>query len=592
MPTLYETSHAESEREDSAAEAGRVSRSAGAARRPGAPRNSRDPEESRRESAHSTNGNGFRFAPRNLSISKRLALGFSVFLAFLLGMAAAGYWGMSRTSAVTLELLRTDAYLEQSFSAAAQCAMELQRFEKDVLLNLEDRAKREKALENWRSAGQRLHERLGEIEKGPVSSQEKELLGSVRVALKNYEEGFQEFIAGSQVGRAFKATQASGSWNSTVNGLQFIDGLLRQAAAEHASRMWERGKVTESLMRQTSLLIFGVGLLGLVTGAGISTALTRSIVQPLGRAVDAAQRILKGDLACEMGADREDETGQLMDAVKQMAVEFRGNMDAMARNAQLLSTASEELNAVSQQMSANAEETSAQANVVSAASDQVDRNLQTVATGTEEMSASIKEIAKNASEAARVAHSAVGMAQKTNETVKKLGASSAEIGEVVKVITTIAQQTNLLALNATIEAARAGETGKGFAVVANEVKELSRATARATEDISRKIATIQTDTKEAVVVIGTISGIIDQINDISNMIATAVEQQNATTNEMARNLTEAARGSGEITQNIAGVAEAAQSTSRGAGDSQKAAQRLAKMSGELKELTERFQSQK
>jgi len=161
---------------------------------------------------------------------------------------------------------------------------------------------------------------------------------------------------------------------------------------------------------------------------------------------------------------------------------------------------------------------------------------------------------------------------------------------VVKVITTIAQQTNLLALNATIEAARAGETGKGFAVVANEVKELSRATARATEDISRKIATIQTDTKEAVVVIGTISGIIDQINDISNMIATAVEQQNATTNEMARNLTEAARGSAEITRNIAGVAEAAQSTSRGAGDSQKAAQHLAKMSSELKELTGSFRA--
>ena len=263
----------------------------------------------------------------------------------------------------------------------------------------------------------------------------------------------------------------------------------------------------------------------------------------------------------------------------------------VAQISQGLASAAEELTATSQQMSANAEETSAQANVVSASSEQVNKNLQTVATGSEEMSTSIREIAKNAHESAKVATGAVRTAQETNQIVAKLGDSSTEIGQVIKVITSIAQQTNLLALNATIEAARAGEAGKGFAVVANEVKELAKQTAKATEDISRKIEAIQADTKSAVAAIGQIGEVIKQVNDISNTIATAVEEQNATTNEMARNVSEAARGSSEITRNIAGVAEAAKSTTGGASDSLKAAQSLAKMSSELRELVQRMNRQ-
>jgi len=175
-----------------------------------------------------------------------------------------------------------------------------------------------------------------------------------------------------------------------------------------------------------------------------------------------------------------------------------------------------------------------------------------------------------------------------NVTVAKLGESSAEIGQVIKVITSIAQQTNLLALNATIEAARAGEAGKGFAVVANEVKELAKQTAKATEDISQKITAIQDDTKRAVEAIGSITGIINQINDISGTIATAVEEQSATTNEMSRNVQEAAKGSGEISQNIQGVATAAESTTRGAQDTLKAAQQLTEMATQLRTLVEQF----
>lgn len=259
-----------------------------------------------------------------------------------------------------------------------------------------------------------------------------------------------------------------------------------------------------------------------------------------------------------------------------------------SQNATALASSSEELTAVSQQMAGNAEETAMQANVVSAASEQVSRNVASVASASEEMQASIREISKNVNESARVAKNAVSVAHTTNETVKKLGESSQEIGNVIKVITSIAQQTNLLALNATIEAARAGEAGKGFAVVANEVKELAKQTAKATEDIGRKIEAIQGDTKGAVKAIEEIGSIINQINDISNSIASAVEEQTVTTSEIGRSVTEAAKGVGDIAKNIGGVASAAKDTTQGANDTQKASQELSQMASRLQAVVARF----
>jgi methyl-accepting chemotaxis protein len=267
---------------------------------------------------------------------------------------------------------------------------------------------------------------------------------------------------------------------------------------------------------------------------------------------------------------------------------LQASMKSIAQNAQSLSSSSQQLAATSQQMSSNAEETSAQANTVATATQQVTTNLNSVATGAEEMTSTVQSISSNAGEAAKVASEAVKTANGANATVAKLGESSAEIGQVIKVITSIAQQTNLLALNATIEAARAGDAGKGFAVVANEVKELAKQTAKATEDISQKITAIQDDTKRAVESIGSITAIINQINDISGTIATAVEEQSATTNEMSRNVQEAAKGSGEISQNIQGVATAAESTTRGAQDTLKAAQQLTEMATQLRNLVDQF----
>ncbi len=243
----------------------------------------------------------------------------------------------------------------------------------------------------------------------------------------------------------------------------------------------------------------------------------------------------------------------ITDRVK-MADDFERDVQAVVN---VVSSSSTELEASAQGMAASAEETTRQAQAVAAASEEATRNVQTVAASAEELTSSIREIAARVQEASQISQVAVRQAATTSDTMSKLGQSSQEIGQVVKVITSIAQQTNLLALNATIEAARAGEAGKGFAVVANEVKELARQTAKATEEIGNKIAGVQSDTGLAVTAIREIAGVIDKINEISTTIASAVEEQNAATSEISRNVSEAARGTADVSYNIANVTQVA-----------------------------------
>jgi len=374
------------------------------------------------------------------------------------------------------------------------------------------------------------------------------------------------------------AQQYIDTMNSSVATL--VEG--EEQAASDAAATAQRSFGTN----RTQVLVLLV--VGTVLAVGTGVLVARTIVGGLSRVRAVADGIERGDLTVRAGLRSRDEVGSMGAALDSAVGQLRQMIATIDASSGSLASAAEQMSATTGQIAAAAEETSAQAGVVSAAAEQVSRNVQTVAAGSEQMGASIQEIAQNAARASDVATRAVDAVGATTTTMSRLGDSSKEIGNVVKLITTIAEQTNLLALNATIEAARAGEAGKGFAVVAGEVKELAQETAKATEDIARRVESIQGDASGAVSAIEEISGIITQISDFQMTISSAVEEQTSTTAEMNRSVAEAATGSSEIAANISGVADAAGATTEGVTESQQAVASLAAMSAELKDVVGRF----
>ncbi len=364
--------------------------------------------------------------------------------------------------------------------------------------------------------------------------------------------------------------------------------LTQDLRASLDQRMDDESAAAAADRTRATWWVVGALVVGLAVVVGLALHVSGRMVRALRSLRDTAVAMAGGDLTRSSGVRRADEVGDTAVALDEALGTLRATMASVVGSADAVAASAEQLSGSAAQISASAEQTSAQSGAVSGAADEVSRSVATVAAGAEEMSASIREIAQNANEAARVAAEAVAEAEATNATITKLGVSSKEIGDVVKVITSIAEQTNLLALNATIEAARAGEAGKGFAVVANEVKELAQETARATEDIARRVEAIQADTTGATEAIGRIGEVIGQINDYQLTIASAVEEQTATTNEMSRSVAEAAGGTTEIAATITGVSAAAGTTTQALGQTRVAVDELARMAGDLHGTVRRF----
>jgi methyl-accepting chemotaxis protein len=386
--------------------------------------------------------------------------------------------------------------------------------------------------------------------------------------------------------RADALTSAQGAQSTAFTAIQ--DGVAKLIATMKLDADADARAATSAAgSARTLTLIILIG--ALLAVSLLAWLIARSITRPMAKAVQVLQAVAERDYRVRLDVSSRDEIGILATALNSAVAEFRDTLIQITENAASLSTQAGRMTSVSGEVERASVGSSDRAAAAATAAGEVDTSVQTLAAGAEEMGASITEIARNAGEAVRVASSAVESATLTTATVATLGESSSEIGNVVKVITAIAEQTNLLALNATIEAARAGDAGKGFAVVASEVKDLAQETARATEDIGRRVASIQSDTAAATAAIGQIASIIEQINAYQTTIASAVEEQTATTAEMARSVAEAATATGTVTATIGEVADSASAAADGARSTRQDAERLNGLATDLYALVGRFQ---
>lgn len=405
------------------------------------------------------------------------------------------------------------------------------------------------------------------------------------------------------------ATKTEKSSQVTVSGQKIKSGLVtlvKSAEKEMSSALKDSEAAKKNGVVFLIVLTVCAVIIALILGIFVSGYLTKGISS----LADVTKLIAHGELKHKVNITSNDELGDLAKDTNAMTDKLRDMIGQITTYSDQLTKSSTDLTGLASSMSegaqgmtlksesvaAAAEEMSANMNSVAAASEEAVTNINTVSIATDEINSSISEIAKSSETGNHITQEAVQKADSATKRVNELGIAAKEIGKVTEVISEISEQTNLLALNATIEAARAGEAGKGFAVVASEIKQLALQTAAATNDIKKRIESIQTSTTDTVGEIEGVAKIINDVNTIVETIAAAVEEQSATTSEISENMGQASSGLQEVSKNVTQSTTVASEIARDIGDVNSSSnevlnnsERVSNSSTELKTLAANLQ---
>jgi methyl-accepting chemotaxis protein len=297
----------------------------------------------------------------------------------------------------------------------------------------------------------------------------------------------------------------------------------------------------------------------------------------------------KGNLTQKITVVGEDPIGKVGRGLKTFFENISDNLIEIDHASRKLGLASEELKTNGEILKENSHKTDTESSNANGVSTDVNTGMSNLRTEIDEFIGSIRDITQTTSEAIKLTNAASEKSDSANMLIKRLGESSSDIGSVIKLIASIAQQTNLLALNATIEAARAGDAGRGFAVVANEVKELAKQTASASDEITQKIEAIQNDSIDAVSAIGEIAETIEKVNENTNNISVAVTKQTETSNIVSKIVNESASNVGNIVGSVQRVQESAKSTLEAADKNTHSADELSLIAENLNSLVGHFE---
>jgi methyl-accepting chemotaxis protein len=547
----------------------------------------------------------------NMRLGKRLGLGFGILAAIIAGASAMAWWG-SRTASLAMgNALEESAKMrtaQVTFSRIQDVYLHLWNIagSKDMVRKQELKAEVGKLRESYKKG-------LDELKAMAKSDEGKQMLGKIEEAV-----GASRDLNNQVVDLGFKGKEAEALTLYAREGMEKMK-KVNQAFDDFIS--WRERRMIEArteaeavLSEKVRGLVIVSALIALAIAVIFGRLITRSISIPVQKSSAHLAEMAKGDFSIDVSPHalkRRDEMGDIARAISQLNTSMKASLSQVIHSAAVLASSATELSAISGQtasgvkgmsektstVAAAAEEASANTNSVAASIEEASTNLGSVASATEEMSATVGEIASNSEKGRAISEQATAQAQAITSLMQQLGDAAREIGKVTETITDISSQTNLLALNATIEAARAGAAGKGFAVVANEIKELARQTAAATEDIKAKIAGVQTSTGGAIADIEKITGVIKEVGSIVSTIAAAIEEQATVTKDVAGNIAQASAGVKDANERVAQTATVSKSiasdiasVNAAVGDIRQGGEQVQASAGELSKLAEQLKA--